>query len=48
MNKTAASKNAIYKPGVNYKETTPDKAAQKRDNIFSNRATRGKIADRGR
>ncbi|HXT41111.1 MAG TPA: hypothetical protein VN887_13955 [Candidatus Angelobacter sp.] len=35
MNKTAGSKNAIYKPGANYKETTPGNRAKKRDNIFS-------------
>ncbi len=35
MNKIAASKNAIYKPGANYKETTPGNKPQKRDNTFS-------------
>jgi len=45
MNKTAASKNAIYKPGANYKETTPGKGPQKRDNIFSK--SRDTREDRG-
>ena len=35
MNRTPASKNAIYKPGANYQETTPGNKAPKRDNIFS-------------
>jgi len=45
MNKTAASKNAIYKPGANYKESTPGKGVQKRDNIFSK--SRDTQEDRG-
>ena len=35
MNKTASSKNAIYKPGANYVESTLVTKSPKRKNIFS-------------
>jgi hypothetical protein len=45
MKRTAASKNAIYKPGANYKQAIPGDRPQKRDNIFSK--SRDTREDRG-
>jgi len=45
MNKTAAPKNAVYKPGANYKVTMPGNKSHERDDIFSK--SRDNREDRG-
>jgi len=45
MKKNAPSKNAVYKPGADYKVTTLGRKAEKRDNVFSK--SRDNREDRG-